>query len=469
MTSDRKILPSSFRDPNGFVFIQGHTLYRQINLEYQHNYDLLMASGLYEHLAKAGWLVAHQEVQPAEEQAPGVYKLIRPERLPFISYPYEWSFSQLKDAALLTLEIQRRSLEFGMSLKDASAYNVQFCRGRPVMIDTLSFERYQEGRPWVAYQQFCRHFLAPLALVSYCHPGMGQLLRIHLDGLPLDLASLLLPGRTRLRFPLLVHIHLHSKAQRRYAARTVSRKKKFGKMALCGLIDSLESAVRSLRWRPGATAWRDYYENTHYSDDAVEQKKRFVGEALDQCSPKPAQVWDLGANTGVYSRIASIRGIDTIAFDLDPGAVEVNYLNCVSEKQTHLLPLLLDLTNPSPAVGWMHEERMSLCQRGPVDVVLALALVHHLALANNLPLAHIAAFMARIGRWLVIEFVPKGDDQARRLLANREDVFPDYGPEAFEREFGRYFLIRCSTRLANSERVLYCMERKASGSSVENE
>jgi hypothetical protein len=462
MTNEKTVLASSFRDPSGFVFTHRHTLYRQVNLDYQQHYDLLMASGLYRELSEAGWLIPHQEVPPLEAGASDAYKVIKPERVPFISYPYEWSFSQLKDAALLTLQIQRRSLQSGMSLKDASAYNVQFVRGRPVLIDTLSFEGYEEGRPWVAYQQFCRHFLAPLALMSYCHPGMGRFLRVHLDGIPLDLTSRLLPLRTRFRFPLLVHLHLHSRAQKRYAARKVSVRKTFGKLALGGLVNSLESAIRSLRWRPVATGWLDYYENNHYSEEAVRQKERFVSESIRQCSPKPGQVWDLGANTGLYSRIACAEGIDTVAFDLDPSAVEVTYLNCVREKQTRLLPLLLDLANPSPAVGWMHEERMSLCQRGPVDVVLALALVHHLALTHNLPLGRIASFLAQIGRRLVIEFVPKEDSQAGRLLANREDIFPSYQRVTFEKEFSRHFVIRASTRLDHSERILYCMDRLVS-------
>jgi hypothetical protein len=459
MTGNGTVLPSSFRDPSGFVFVREGTIYRQVNPEYQRHYDLLMASGLYGELTKAGWLVTHDEVEPAEVGALSAYKVLMPEPVPFISYPYEWSFSQLKDAALLTLQVQKLSLQFGMWLKDSSAFNVQFSKGRPLLIDSLSFEAYEEGRPWVGYQQFCRHFVAPLALMCYRHPELAQWFRVHLDGIPLDLTSLLLPMRTRLRFPLLLHVHLHSRAQKRYAARTVDAEKKFGKMALCGLIGSLESAVRSLNWRPAPSVWLDYYRRADYSVQGIEEKKRFVAEVLDLCTPRPRQLWDLGANTGLYSRIASEKGIETIAFDRDTSAVEVNYLNCVKEKQSQLLPLVLDVTNPSPGLGWMHAERLSLGQRGPVDVVLALALVHHLALSNNLPLALIARFMAQTGRWLVIEFVPKSDRQAQRLLANRQDIFRDYGREAFEKEFGRYFTIRRSMQLADSQRVLYWMER----------
>jgi hypothetical protein len=190
-------LVSSFRDPSGFLFIREGILYRQVNQVYREDYSRLMDSGLYEKLVKNGLLITHAEtdIQPAD----GVlsYKVICPERVPFISYPYEWSFGQLQDAALATLSIQRRALKLGMSLKDASAYNIQFPKGKAMLIDTLSFEQYQEGEPWVAYRQFCQHFLAPLALMAYKDVRLNQLLRIYIDGIPLDLASKLLPRSTR--------------------------------------------------------------------------------------------------------------------------------------------------------------------------------------------------------------------------------------------------------------------------------
>jgi len=194
------IVASSFRDPSGFVFWQDGAIYRQINTIYKEDYDRLMTSGLHKALVEEGLIVSHEEVA-LQSAAPQVaYKVIRPDQVPFISYPYEWSFSQLKGAALATLRIQRKALDFGMSLKDCSAYNMQFMKGKPVFIDTLSFEKYQEGSPWVAYRQFCQHFLAPLALMSHRDSRLGQLLRIHLDGVPLDLASKLLPRRTHFSF-----------------------------------------------------------------------------------------------------------------------------------------------------------------------------------------------------------------------------------------------------------------------------
>lgn len=214
----------SFRDPSGFVFRQDGIIYRHVNIVYKENYDYLITSGLYQDLTGRGLLIPHDEVDIDYAKSESAYKTLRPKLVEFISYPYEWCFSQLKDAALTTLQIQKRSLEYGMTLKDASAYNIQFMAGKPTLIDTLSFEKYHEGEPWVAYKQFCQHFLAPLALMSYRDIRLNQLFRIYIDGVPLDLASSLLPLRTRFNPPLLFHIHLHAVSQKHYADKPIKRK-----------------------------------------------------------------------------------------------------------------------------------------------------------------------------------------------------------------------------------------------------
>src|SRR5215216_7686976 len=287
-------LAASFRDPSGFLFARDGVLYRQVNRKYEQEYTRLMESGLYDKLVKAGLLIPHVEVDPTLAETDASYKIIQPERVPFISYPYEWSFGQLKDAALATLSIQRRALKVGMSLKDASAYNIQFVRGKPTLIDTLSFEIYKEGQPWVAYRQFCQHFLAPLALMALKDVRLNQLLRVYIDGVPLDLASELLPSKTRFNFGLLTNIHLHAGAQKKYSGAEVkSRAGTMSKQAMTGLIDGLDSAVRKLDWKPGGTEWGNYYDITNYSDAAFEHKKQLVGEWA--AKRKPALVWDLGA------------------------------------------------------------------------------------------------------------------------------------------------------------------------------
>jgi hypothetical protein len=458
MSGTPRRIASSFRDPSGFLFFRNGVLLRQVNRVYAEDYDSLMASGLYESLVDRELLIPHQEIGLDGAASDGAHRVLRPQPIPFISYPYEWSFSQLRGAALTTLAVQKRALECGMTLKDASAYNIQFLRGRPIFIDTLSFERYEDGTPWMPYRQFCQHFLAPLALMAYRDIHLNSLLRLYIDGVPLDLASRLLPGRTRLRFLLLAHIHLHARSQARYADKPVNpRGRSMGRMALQGLINSLETACRKLHWSPTGTEWAEYYDDTNYSRSAMEHKQELVAQFVEQLCAKV--VWDLGANTGIYSRIASKSGAQTISFDIDPAAVEKNYLHCRATGEEKILPLVLDLTNPSPGIGWANTERMSILERGPADAVLALALIHHLAISNNLPLGHVAELFASMCQSLIIEFIPKSDSQVQRLLATREDIFPRYTQEDFEKGFGALFHILRAERIRDSQRSLYLMRK----------
>ena len=436
-------------------------IYRQVNLSCQEDYDLLLGSGLYEDLVNSGLLVCHSELPESPQISPGGYKIIKPEPIPFISYPYEWCFSQLQDAALTTIRILKRALEFGMSLKDASAYNIQFLRGKPILIDTLSFEKYREGAPWAAYRQFCQHFLAPLALASYRDTGMGRLSQLHIDGIPLELASSLLPIRTRLKPSLQVHIHLHAKFQRNSAKQTVDRassNRRFSRRAFSGLIDSLESAVKGLRSSPLKTEWTDYYDGDSYSQTAFNHKIELVTGFLNEI--RPTSVWDLGSNTGEFGRLAGNLGIQTIAFDQDQASVEQSYKTSVDRNETNVLPLVLDLLNPSPKIGWANSERMDLIDRGTPDMLMALALIHHLAIAQNLPLGMIADFFRKMCQWAVVEFIPKSDQKVALLLANRKDIFPGYTQQNFEAEFSRGFEIQLAQRIMDSERTLYLMRAK---------
>jgi hypothetical protein len=458
MPGDGRALPSSFRDPSGFLFEREGVLYRQVNRSYQDHYDLLLSSGLYKALTEQGLLVRHGEADISPPDPRLAYKIIKPQVVSFISYPYEWCFSQLKEAALATLKIQKTAFDLGMSLKDASAFNIQFVDGRPLLVDTLSFEKLQL-RPWVAYRQFCQHFLNPLLLISYKDFQLNQLSRIFIDGIPMSLASRLLPFRTRLRPSLASHVHLHALSQRHFSTRTVKvRERQVRRVSLAGLVESLESLTRRVRLRLKKTEWARYYEETNYSPEGFERKKKIVDEFLDII--KPETVWDLGANTGVFSRLASRRGIQTVAFDVDFIAVEMNYRDCLENGDKNLLPLVMDLTNPTPAIGWENRERRSLLERGPADAALALALLHHLAISNNLPLSRIAEFLSRACRWLVIEFVPKTDSQVQRLLATREDIFDRYSRSDFEDQFSRSFLIVRIAPVEGTERILYLMKNR---------
>ncbi len=450
-------LASSFRDPSGFVFSRAGVLYRQVNRVFQDEFEAVTASGLYDELARQRLLIPHETVSLELAATADAVRVLQPEPVDFISYPYEWSFGQLRDAALLTLDIQERALVRGMTLRDASAYNIQFHGGRPVFIDTLSFEPRKEGAAWQAYRQFCEHFLVPLALMSAVDIQLGTLLRTALDGIPLELGQRLLGGRSWRRPGLLFHVRLHAMAQRRYRDRTpgTGALRPVTAQTVLGLVRSLRGVVQGLTWSPGGTEWSDYTTDNNYTDEASRSKRELVTSMLQGRGVRT--VWDLGANTGEYSRAARALGPRVVAFDLDPAAVERNYRRVRAEGEAGILPLRMDLTNPSPALGWAHRERMSLEERGPADALLALALVHHLAIGHNLPLERIAGFFARLGRMLVIEFVPKSDSQVQRMLRSRADIFPSYTREGFEAAFQSSFRIEAVEPVAASERLMYLM------------
>lgn len=460
MTTKTERVAASFRDPSGFLFLRGGKLYRQVNLFYRPDYDMLMTSGLYEALIKKKRLVSHIELDLPPEIPKLAYKIIEPERVGFISYPYEWSFNQLKDAALTTLRIMKQALNYGMILKDASAYNIQFSQGRPVLIDTLSFETYREGEPWVAYRQFCQHFLAPLALMRYSDIRLNQLLRVYIDGIPLDLASRLLPWRTRLNVGILSHVHLHANTQQKYAGERIDKiqQRSISKNAMLGLLESLRSTVKKLTCQPAGTEWADYYGDNNYTNAAFNHKQSLVKEWATEL--KPATVWDLGGNTGAFSQTVAQAGAHSICFDIDPAAVDRNYLDCKVRKEERILPLVLDLTNPSPALGWANQERESLLDRAPANLVMALALVHHMAISNNVSLPQVAEFLSKCGKHLIIEFIPKEDSQVQRLFATRLDIFDQYNRSGFEQAFSQDYKILKSVPIEDSLRILYLMERK---------
>lgn len=456
-------LPSSFRDPAGFLFKKQGELYRQINNYYATDYEKLMHSGLYQQLVDSNQLVPHQEVHLDHalnsEQAT---KVIKPLKIPFISYPFEWSFSQLKDAALLTLTIQEKALKCDMSLKDASAYNVQFYKGKPIFIDTLSFFSYQEGQPWVAYRQFCQHFLAPLMLMKYRDVRLNQLFKNYIDGIPLDLASKLLPSSTFFKLSSLLHIHMHAKMQRKFQSTTTKpvNKATFSKIAFTHLISSLKSIIENLTLPISTqTEWYDYYEsNNNYTAQSIQEKERIIDTWIKDIQPQI--VWDMGANTGRFSLIAGRHAQQVIAWDIDTSCIESLYRKLSTANVTNVLPLLLDLTNPSPALGWAHQERDSLMQRANADAILALGLIHHLAIVNNLPLESIGSFFYNLCEFLIIEFVPKEDSQVQKLFATREDVFDRYDIENFEKCFANFFTILDKFPIMGTHRTLYFMKRR---------
>jgi SAM-dependent methyltransferase len=449
--------PGSYRDPSGFVFRRDGVLYRQINARFADDWAAFQTSGLGADLISRQILIPHEPASLELAASADALAVIAPEPISFISYPYEWAFSQLKDAALLTLKAQEVADAHGMTLRDASAFNVQFRLGRPILIDSLSFERRVTGEPWKPYRQFCEHFLAPLALMAHRDGRLGILLRDFIDGVPLDLAGELLPPRTRWSPSLAAHVHLHARAQRRHAMAdspapsnvTMSDNRRRA------LLDHLKRTIEGLRLTAAGTQWAEYADQTSYSTAGTASKEATVERMLADIRGRRA--WDIGANTGRYSAIAATAGYEVLAIDGDWAAVERHYLSLRESREARILPLLGDIADPSPGIGWANAERAPLLERADADVVMALALVHHLAIARNVPLPLLAELLAGIAPNLIIEWVPKEDLMVRRLLAAREDVFAAYSLEGFRAAFARHFDVIEEAPIGDSERILFRM------------
>jgi len=444
---------SSFRDPSGFVYYKNSKIYRQINWCYKHNYDYFLNTGLKDELINKNLIIRFTETTDAENNN-NYYKIIEAEKLSHITYPYEWCFSQLKDAALTTLNIQRKALDYNMVLKDASAYNIQFWQGIPILIDILSFEKYEEGSPWRAYKQFCEHFLCPLLLIKYKSADLNHLSKIFIDGIPLKLTSELLPLKTHFNFNILSHIHSHALYQKKYEKKHTKRKNLFiSKNKQIILIDNLIHFVESINIKQKNTEWADYYSNNNYTYNALNHKKELILLLTEQLNIK--SVIDFGANDGTFSSIFSQQHIETLTIDSDPMAVELNYKKAKAAHDVFLTPFIADISNPSPAIGWENNERKSMLSRLNCDLALSLALIHHLVITHNLSFKQIAAFFSQLCSYLIIEFIPFDDSQIQKMTMHRNDDYNFYTEDNFTISFQPFFTLIKKENINESKRSLY--------------
>lgn len=417
--------PASFRDPSGHVLCDDKYAYRIINKSYGST-EWDQVHPLMSEAVKSGLMLDFEEAPAAE----GEWKRLISKKLPFISYPYEWSFSQLKDAALLTLKLQKLALTRDCELKDATAFNIQFAGSEPVFIDLLSFERRKENKPWQAYGQYCSHFLAPLALGAHGYMNAGRLAQLWIDGIPLDFAASLLPIKSRFKAGLLLHLHMHAKMRGKNSdprsAKAKAEKILMSSKDVLGVVESLERLTASLRLPKKQTEWGDYYQDTNYTRTGAEFKEKTIS---DWASRRPGKLaLDLGANEGRYTFLLTPYFETVIAADFDPLAVEKLYLKN-KERKSGVIPIILDLSNPTPSLGWAGEEREAFHERVKPDFLCALALCHHLRFTAGIPLNKIADYFNKLlkaGALAAIEFVPREDSQVERMLACRDDIFEDY-------------------------------------------
>lgn len=447
---------SSYRDPSGFIFLHDGICYRQVNKIFKDDFDFFISSGCYESLVKKGLLIPHQIINGNLTGSREYYKTLQPEPVKFISYPYEWSFDMLKDAALLTLQLVKEVISYGLILKDATPYNIQWHGRKLIFIDTLSFEKYNEQEPWIAYRQFCECFLSPLLLMHYSKMPLHQMQLAYPEGIPLAVTKSLLPARSKFSFHTYLHIHLHAvMSSKKKVSNT--RINKFSKQKLLNLISSLETLITKLKLPGQRSAWSEYYEEASQRNNYLESKKTLIRQWLNTLNDIETAV-DLGANNGECSRLLSEKNIYTVAADFDPYCINNLYNSLKKTGEKNIQPLIIDLSNPSPSIGVNNKERSSFIRRVQVDLVMALAIIHHLAIGKNIPFDMIADLLQRISRkYLVIEFVPKSDEKIQLILSGKKDVYTMYTEEYFEQAFKKYYRIAGKETIGTSARILYLM------------
>ncbi len=464
-TADTSTLePGSFRDPESRVFYAGDAVYRALSPDGLSDFEAVKASGLLDD----GRVVATERVEEVSAlkgllvHEPAA--VLRHERIPFVSYPYEWTFSMLKDAALLQLDLLLDALDHDLVLKDSTPYNVQFKGARPVFVDVGSFERLREGEPWIGYRQFCMLYLYPLLLQAVKDVPFQPWLRGSIDGITPTQMRGLMSFRDRFRKGVFTNVFLHAKLEARYADRPGQVKEEvrrvFKKELFVANVRKMRKLVDRLQWDPPQGVWTAYGERNTYTDDDARRKDEFVREVAG--SREWPLVWDIGANNGRYSRIAAEGARTVLAVDADQGPVELLYRDLRAEGGEQILTLAMNLADPSPGLGWRGLERRALPDRGRPDLVLALALIHHVAISANVPVREFIDWLASLGSALVIEFPTREDPMVQKLLAPKRDgLHPDYELSFFERCLAEAFEVERSERLESGTRVLYYARPKS--------
>jgi SAM-dependent methyltransferase len=451
--------PGSFRDPDSRVFYAGGEVYRALSPEGLEDFEALASSGLLDDPRIVG--TERTGSVPAEDVlAKDVAAVLRHERIPFISYPYEWTFSMLKDAALLQLDLLPAALEHDLMLKDATPYNVQFKGARPVFVDVGAFERLREDEGWIAYRQFCMLYLYPLLLQAVKGVGFQSRLRGAIDGITPAEMRALMSFRDRFRRGFTTNVFLRARLERRDTGSPagirseLGRGPGLGKQLLLANVGTLRKLVSKLEWDPPEGVWVDYGEQNTYTDEDARRKDDFVRVGVT--SQSWPLVWDIGANNGRHARIAAEGARHVVAIDADPGPIELLYRELRDAGDEKILPITLNIADPSPGLGWRGLERKPLLERGPPDLVLALALVHHVAIGANVPVREIVDWLAALGGALLIEFPTRDDPMVQMLLARkRGGLHPDYEREFFERCLHEAFDVRRSQRIGSGTRILY--------------
>lgn len=458
--------PGSFRDPLSRVYVSGDTVVRAFTAEGAKDIEAVWQKKSIQNALKSGELIESHIVDPTSVglSAPWTSAMTHP-LVPFISYPYEWTFSMLKDAALLQLKITSDALADGVGVKDATPYNVQFIGSRAQFIDAGSFEKRKKGDPWYGYKQFCEMFLYPLMLQGYLGVGYQPFLRGAVNGISPDTMRKLLPGSLRKpRKGRLTHVVLHAAAQNRFADSNVDVKKASAKagmnpQVLLATLKKLTKIVEKLSLGDKKSTWSNYSERGHYIESSLDEKQRFVRDAV--ASAPRSQVWDIGCNDGVFSRIAAAHSDYVVAMDADPLVIDRLYNTLKAEKNEKILPLYVDMSDSGGGIGWRGQERPGIFDRGNPSIVLVLAVIHHLAITFNIPLASQLDMLRDLTPEMVIEMPHADDPMVKKLLINkREGIHDDFNLGEFERLLTERFEIKSKMLLSSGTRTIFHVVRK---------
>jgi len=465
-----EIDPGSFRDPGGRVFLSEGRVFRTVTGANTRAFEAARDAGVYDRLARKGLLLDLNELdagdlpQGSADVAAGADHILEHPRIPFLSYPYEWSFAAHRAAALLHLDLHLEALDAGFTLSDATAYNVQFIGTKPVFIDHLSLHPYEDGELWTGHRQFCMQFLNPLLFWHLLETPPNPWFRGSLEGIsPEDMAPLL-SLRNRMSWTVFTHVVMQAALQKKAIGggrKTDDSVKatRLPRQSFLGMLMGLRSYIAKMQPPKAPTVWGDYAQHNSYGRSEAERKRDFVKDMVSKV--KPGLMFDIGCNTGDYSDAALDAGAGyVVGFDYDHGALDIAF-DRFAKSERPFLPLWLDAANPSPAQGWAQRERKGLGERGNADALVALAFIHHIVIGRNVPLPMAIDWLTGLAPTGIIEFPPKSDPMVQRLLALREDIFPDYTEEAFLAVLGERAKIVASEHVSENGRLLVWYDRRA--------
>lgn len=452
----------SFRDRKARVLYHNNQVFRCLTKQAIIDFRALIETEFFKEAILKNQIIGTFEVDfetvPSDLTDKNFTALLIHNRIPFISYSYEWTFSMLKDAAILHLELLLQALNDNFIIKDSSSFNIQWIGASPTFIDITSLERYREGDVWAGYLQFCQMFLYPLMLGAYKGLPFQSILRGDIEGVSVEQINSLMSACDLFRPGILRHVYLQSKLQNRFNVNSHNLRQElkdlgFHRELILTNVKSLLKLVTSFEQKKRKSIWRDYAICNSYQSSDMQLKVEFVSSTIKK--KKNDLIWDFGANTGTFSKIAAESGAYVLAMDSDRDVVEFLYHELKASKINNILPLVINLANPSSSLGWRGLERKALCDRGKPDLILALALIHHAVFSSNIPLAELISWFASFASDLIIEFVSKEDEMVKTLLANKEDNYDDYEIACFESYLRKHYKIYSKQELNSGTRTLY--------------